>query len=62
VARISNLPPPPLVSLADAQKTFSPLSWSYLSESRRVANRRMLDELGVALAFHDLDAGIRASL
>jgi nucleoside-diphosphate-sugar epimerase len=62
VARIGNLPPPPIISLADAQKTFSTLSWSFLSESRRVVNRRMLDELGVALAFHDLDAGIRASL
>jgi nucleoside-diphosphate-sugar epimerase len=61
VARICSLPPPPLVSLADARKTFSTLSLSFLRESRRVANRRMLDELGVALAFHDLDAGIRAS-
>ena len=61
VARIGNLPPPPLISLADAQ-AFSSLSWSFLSESRRIDNRRMLDELGVALAFHDLDAGIRASL
>jgi hypothetical protein len=33
-----------------------------LSESRRVDNRRMLAELGVSLAFGDLDAGIRASL
>jgi nucleoside-diphosphate-sugar epimerase len=62
VARICGLPPPPLVSLADARESFSALSWSFLSESRRVANRRMLDELGVTLAFHDLDEGIRASL
>jgi nucleoside-diphosphate-sugar epimerase len=62
VARIANLPPPPLVSLAEARKTFGALAWSFLSESRRVDNRRMLDELQVALAFRDLDAGIRASL
>jgi nucleoside-diphosphate-sugar epimerase len=62
VARIGNLPPPPLISRADAAKTFSAASWSFSSESRRVDNRRMLDELGVALTFHDLDAGIRASL
>ena len=62
VARICNLPPPPLVSFAEAEKTFSAMAWSFLSESRRVENHRMRDELGVALAFHDLDAGIRASL
>jgi hypothetical protein len=50
------------VSRADAQRTFAPSAWSFLRESRRVGNRRMLDELGIALAFHDLDAGIRASL
>jgi nucleoside-diphosphate-sugar epimerase len=62
VARIGNLPPPPLVSRADAQRTFAPSAWSFLRESRRVGNRRMLEELGIALAFADLDAGIRASL
>jgi nucleoside-diphosphate-sugar epimerase len=61
VARIGDLPPPPLISRAEAQKTLSATSWSFLSESRRVDNRRMLQELGVALAYHDLDAGIRAS-
>jgi nucleoside-diphosphate-sugar epimerase len=62
VARIGNLPPPPLVSRSDAAKTFSAGSWSFSGESRRVDNRRMLDELGITLKFHDLDAGIRASL
>ena len=62
VARIGDLPPPPLISRTAAAKSFPPLAWSFLSESRRVDNRRMLDELGVKLAFTDLDAGIRASL
>ncbi len=62
VARIGNLPQPPLISRAAAQRAFSTVSWSFLSESRRIDNRRMLDELGVSLAFRDLDAGIRASL
>jgi nucleoside-diphosphate-sugar epimerase len=62
VARIAGLPPPPLIALAAARQTFGPVSWSFLSESRRVDNRRMLEELGITLAFHDLDAGIRASL
>ena len=62
VARLTGLPPPPLISRADARKTFSASSWSFLGESRRVDNRRLLIELGVVLAYRDLDAGIRASL
>jgi nucleoside-diphosphate-sugar epimerase len=62
VARIAALPAPPLVSRAHAARALSETSWSFLAESRRVDNRRMLDELGVALEFRDLDAGIRASL
>ncbi len=62
VARIVDLPVPPLVSRTAAGKTFSTNSWSFLSESRRVDNRRMLNELRVVIAYHDLDAGIRASL
>ena len=62
VARIGSLPAPPFISRAEAEKTFSPTSWSFVRESRRVDNRRMLDELCVTLAFQDLDSGIRASL
>lgn len=62
VARIAHLPFPPLISRAEAERTFSPLLWSYLVESRRVDNGRMLAELGVVLQYADLDAGIRASL
>lgn len=62
VARIADLPPPPLVSRAEAERTFPAGSWSFLGESRRVDNRRMLNELAITLAYQDLDAGIRASL
>jgi nucleoside-diphosphate-sugar epimerase len=62
VARLCGLPAPPLISRAEARRLASAASWSFLSESRRVDNRRMLDELGVAPVYRDLDAGIRASL
>ncbi len=62
VARIGNLPPPPLISLSEARARLSDSAWSFLGESRRIDNRRMREELGVALAYRDLDAGIRASL
>jgi nucleoside-diphosphate-sugar epimerase len=62
VARIAGLPAPPFVSRAEAQAAFTASAWSFLGESRRVDNRRLTETLGVALAYHDLDAGIRASL
>lgn len=62
VARITGLPPPPLVSRAEAERSFAATSWSFLKESRRVDNGRMLRELAVSLAYGDLDEGIRASL
>lgn len=62
VARIARLSPPPLISRAEAMRQLSPSTRSFLAESRRVDNRRMLAELGVALEYRDLDAGIRASL
>ncbi|MDP8983886.1 MAG: NAD-dependent epimerase/dehydratase family protein [Pseudomonadota bacterium] len=61
VARLGNLPSPPLLSRADAT-SLPAAARSFLAESRRVDNRRMLEELGVVLAFPDLDDGIRASL
>lgn len=62
VAKLSGLPSPPRVSMEEAQLTFSPERLSFLNESRRVANDRMLRHLGVKLRYPDLEAGIRASL
>lgn len=62
VARLSGLPQPPRVSMEEAQLTFSPERLSFLNESRRVGNDRMLKHLGVKLRYADPEAGIRASL
>jgi len=62
VARIAQLPAPPLISRRMAEQTFSASTWSFLGESRRVDNRRLREELGLRLAYADLDAGIAASL
>jgi nucleoside-diphosphate-sugar epimerase len=62
VAAIAGLPLPPLVSRDEAERALTPSSWSFLAESRRVDNARLLAELGVTLEYQDLDAGIRASL
>jgi nucleoside-diphosphate-sugar epimerase len=61
-AALAGLPPPRLVSMAEARGRISPGMLAFLVESRRVDNRRMRDELGVQLAYPTLDAGITASL
>ena len=62
VAALSGLPRPPRVSMDEAQLTFSAERLSFLNESRKVSNERMLKHLGVTLRFADMDAGIRQSL
>jgi len=62
VARLAGLPPPPAVSREEARRRLSPGAWSFLAESRRVDTTRMQQELGLALRYADLEAGIRASL
>ena len=62
LAKVAGLPAPPQVSMEEAQLTFSPERLSFLNESRRVSNERMLKHLGVVLKYADVEAGIKASL
>jgi nucleoside-diphosphate-sugar epimerase len=62
VATIANMPSPMEISLEEARLTLSAERMSFLDESRRVSNRRLLAELHVQLRYADVDAGIRASL
>ncbi|HEU4600385.1 MAG TPA: SDR family oxidoreductase [Steroidobacteraceae bacterium] len=62
VADIAGLPRPPQVSMEEAQLTFSPSRLSFIDESRRVSNERMLKHLGVRLKYADYREGIKASL
>jgi nucleoside-diphosphate-sugar epimerase len=62
VAKLTNLPEPPQISMDEARLVLSAERMSFLDESRRVNNRRMLHELGVQLKYADIDDGIRASL
>lgn len=61
-ARLAGLPPPPLVSLAQAPALISPGRWSFMRESRRLDTRRMREVLGVVPRYADPLEGIRASL
>ncbi|AMV71020.1 SDR family oxidoreductase [Desulfuromonas carbonis] len=60
VAAAFRLPSPPQITMAEAAQQLSPALLSYLGESRRIDNRRVLSELGVTLRYPDLARGLAA--
>ena len=57
IATAFNLPQPPLVTMKEAERQLSPGFLSYLKESRRIDNSKMLNQLGVKLLYTNaLDA------
>jgi nucleoside-diphosphate-sugar epimerase len=50
----------PQVSLAEARSVMTPLMYSYMTESRRVDNRKMLERLGIKLRYPTLQKGLEA--
>jgi len=59
VADALGLPRCPEITREEAEKRLSPTMLSYLDESRRVDNGKMLRELGVTLRYRDLCSGLR---
>lgn len=59
-ARLQGLAPPPEVAFEDAE--LSPMARSFYEDVKRVSNRRMRDELGVALRHPTYREGLRALL
>lgn len=57
-AELLGLPPPPLVPFAEAE--LGPMARSFYRDNKRVANRRIKDELGVRLRYPDYRAGLKA--
>ncbi len=60
VADLHNLPRPRQITLAEAEKEMNPLMLSYLKESRRMDNRKMLEKLEIELLYPNLAAGLAA--
>lgn len=58
VADAAGLPRPPQVDRAEAERVLSPGMLSFLHDSRRMDNRKMLEELRVELRYPDLAAGL----
>jgi len=59
VAALFEIPRPPQVSLEEAKKVMTPLMLSYIVESRRMDNRKLIQELGICLDYPDLEAGLQ---
>ena len=60
VADATGLPRPPLIAPEDAAGQLSAGLRSYLAESRRIDNRKMLEELGIKLKYPTLAQGLAA--
>ena len=60
VADLFGLPRAPVISLAEGKGQLSAGLLSYLAESRRLDNRKMIEDLGISLRYPDLASGLEA--
>ncbi len=60
VADHLGLPRPPAIPLAEARKVLTPAMLSFIEESKRLDNRKMLKDLGVVLRYPCLADGLKA--
>jgi hypothetical protein len=59
-ADLCGLPRPPRISRADAQVQMSPMQLSFMSESRRMRNQRLTQELKLRLRYPTVHTGLLA--
>ena len=60
IADAAGLPRPPVVTREEAQQALSEGMLSFLQDSRRMDNRKLLNDLRVTLQYPDLEAGLRS--
>ena len=60
VADAAGLPRPPVVTREEAQQVLSEGMLSFLQDSRRMSNQKLLLDLGVTLRYPDLETGLRS--
>ena len=58
VADAAGLPRPPVVPRAEAERVLSKGMLSFLADSRRMRNDKLLEQLGVQLQYPDLESGL----
>jgi nucleoside-diphosphate-sugar epimerase len=59
VAAAMNLPAPPAISLEEAQQQLSQGMLSYMAESRRISNKKLVEDFAIELLYPDLQAGLK---
>lgn len=62
VADALGFPRPRQIGMEEARRVMTPLMLSYIAESRRMDNRKMLSRLGISLLYPTLADGLRASI
>lgn len=62
LAELLDVTAPPKIGWDEARERFSAMRLSFLAESRRLSNRRLLADTGYRLVFADYRAGLMASL
>lgn len=62
IADFCGLERPPLVDWDEAEKTISPGMLSYLKESRKMDNSKMINELDIELIYPSLKEGLKSCL
>lgn len=60
VADFAGLPRPPAISMEEARRVLGPGILSFLEESKRLDNGKMLRELGATVRYPNLDSGLAA--
>ena len=62
LAELIHMPKPPLISMQEAERMLSPSIMSFMKESKRIKNEKLLKETGITLRYPDLESGLKASL
>ena len=60
VADLTGLPRPPTIPMEGAGAQLSPGMLSYMRESRRLANRKLGEQLGIEMRYPTLEKGLAA--
>ena len=62
ITDLMKLPRLPQVSLDEARQAMSPLMFSYMTDSRSISNRKMLEKLGIKLKYSTMLEGLKGSI
>ncbi|HSN18208.1 MAG TPA: SDR family oxidoreductase [Gammaproteobacteria bacterium] len=62
LAELTQMPKPPLITMQEAERMLSPSIMSFMKESKRIRNDKLLRETGIQLRYPDLQSGLKASL